>query len=86
MGIVLCSPENNYTNLRYECFDTQDGLVNNTVQSILEDDKGDLWIATEYGLSQFNVESHSFNNYLFASQTLGNAYSENCAYKKKTEN
>mgnify|MGYP000763335875 FL=1 len=83
MGIVLCSPENNYTNLRYECFDTKDGLVNNTVQSILEDDKGHLWIATEYGLSQFNVESHSFNNYLFASQTLGNAYSENCAYKKE---
>ncbi len=55
-------------------------MVNNVVQSILEDKEGKLWIATEYGISKFDPDIRSFDNYFFSSYTLSNVYSENCAY------
>ncbi|MBB4044292.1 signal transduction histidine kinase/ligand-binding sensor domain-containing protein/DNA-binding response OmpR family regulator [Bacteroides reticulotermitis] len=78
-GLNLCVPEDNYNVLKYEHYGTSEGLVNDVVQSILEDNAGYLWIATEYGISKFNPNSHSFENYFFSSYTLGNVYSENSA-------
>lgn len=40
-----------------------DGLVNNTVKGILEDDQGNLWISTENGLSKFDPLRETFRNY-----------------------
>lgn len=80
MGLNLCQPEDNYNVLRYEHYGVNEGLVNNVVQSILEDKHGKLWIATEYGISKFDPDTKSFDNYFFSSYTLSNVYSENCAY------
>ena len=35
------------------CYDSSHGLPNNSIRSILEDDKGCIWIATNNGLSRF---------------------------------
>lgn len=78
-GLNLCEPQDNYRSLRYEHYGTSEGLVNDVVQSILGDNNGNLWIATEYGISKFNLTNHSFENYFFSSYTLGNVYSENSA-------
>lgn len=78
-GLNLCEPGNNYSTLKYEHYGTSEGLVNDVVQSILGDNAGNLWVATEYGISKFNPVSHSFENYFFSSYTLGNVYSENSA-------
>lgn len=78
-GLNLCEPTDNYQSLKYEHFGTSEGLVNDVVQAILEDEFGRLWVATEYGISKFNPKNHSFENYLFSSYTLGNVYSENSA-------
>lgn len=34
----------------------------------------------EYGISKFDPDIRSFDNYFFSSYTLSNVYSENCAY------
>jgi two-component system sensor histidine kinase/response regulator, hybrid (one-component system) len=78
-GLNLCEPEDNYRSLKYEHYGTSEGLVNDVIQSILGDNNGDLWVATEYGISKFNPTNHSFENYFFSSYTLGNVYSENSA-------
>lgn len=78
-GLSLCTPADDYNSLKYEQYETSKGLVNGVVQSILEDFRGFLWIATEYGISKFNPINHSFENYFFSSHTLGNVYSENSA-------
>lgn len=78
-GLSLCKPTDNYRSLEYEHYGTDDGLVNNTVVAIQEDTFGRLWIATEYGMSKFNPENRSFENYFFSSHTLGNVYNENCS-------
>ena len=40
-----------------------DGLANDVVKCIFQDDKGRLWISTSYGLSMFNPGDNSFLNF-----------------------
>jgi len=44
-------------------YDQNDGLPSNMIYSIQEDDKGNLWISTEYGISKFDKINSSFKNY-----------------------
>lgn len=46
-----------------DIFTTADGLANNTIYSILKDERGNLWISTNKGLSQFNPQTRTFRNY-----------------------
>lgn len=78
-GLCQCRPSDDYRTLQYETFGTRDGLVSDVVQAVLEDDGGCLWVATEYGLSRFNPENRSCENYFFSAHRLGNVYSENSA-------
>lgn len=75
-GISLCTLDEEYDKLKFTHFTTTEGLVNNVVQSIIEDRSGKLWIATEYGISRFNTENKTFENYFFSSNTFENIYTE----------
>ena len=44
-------------------FTTNNGLANNTVKGIVEDNQGMLWIATDNGLSIFNPKTETFSSY-----------------------
>lgn len=77
VGFSMCTLEGGYKNRSFKHYDVNDGLVNNMVQSIVEDKAGKLWIATEYGISRFDPESHTFENFFFSAYALGNVYSEN---------
>jgi signal transduction histidine kinase/DNA-binding response OmpR family regulator len=44
-------------------FTERDGLANNSVMGILEDDSGCLWLSTLKGLSRFNPQTGQFRNY-----------------------
>ena len=44
-------------------FDTRDGLPDNNVCGILEDDNGNMWFSTFNGLSYFDTELRSFRNF-----------------------
>jgi len=60
----------------------KDGLANNSVMSIQEDDKGMMWIATLNGLSSFNPESEVFQNYYEKDGLQDNEFSNaNCKLK-----
>lgn len=52
----------------FKNYDTQDGLCDNNINSILEDEKGFIWIGTREGLSRF--DGAEFHNFYFA----GNQY------------
>lgn len=81
MGFSLCENQEDYQNLVFEHFDSGQGLVNDMVQSIIEDDQGDIWLSTEYGISCFHPQDKSFDNFFLSTYTLGNVYSENSALK-----
>ncbi len=44
-------------------FTTADGLVDNVVYGILNDDFGNLWLSTNRGLTQFNLKNKHAQNY-----------------------
>ncbi|MEJ6980693.1 two-component regulator propeller domain-containing protein [Pedobacter sp. P351] len=49
--------------LKFRIYTRDEGLPNDIILSIVDDNKGNLWLATENGLSQFNRLTQSFKNY-----------------------
>ncbi|MBN2400543.1 MAG: GAF domain-containing protein, partial [Candidatus Aminicenantes bacterium] len=47
----------------FKVFTTDNGLANNSVYGILEDDQENLWISSNYGISKFNRRDSTFKNY-----------------------
>ena len=61
---LYCYNYNNKEGKTYvKSFTTNNGLANNTVKGIVEDNQGMLWIATDNGLSIFNPKTETFSNY-----------------------
>lgn len=48
---------------RFKAYRMEDGLANNSVRGIWEDNEGHLWLTTSNGLSCFFAKEHSFQNY-----------------------
>lgn len=61
---------------KYIRFSEDEGLSNNSIYGILEDNRGDLWISSNYGLSKFNVKDASFQNYYKEDGLQGNEFND----------
>ncbi len=48
---------------KFESFTIKDGLASNIIYRILGDDKGNLWISTDNGLTMFNPSSNTSRNF-----------------------
>jgi signal transduction histidine kinase/ligand-binding sensor domain-containing protein/DNA-binding response OmpR family regulator len=62
-GFCLATGKQVFQSLKFRNFTTKDGLPNDYILSCAEDKEGDLWIATENGLSEFKPETGVFKNY-----------------------
>lgn len=62
-------------------FTEKDGLPNNIINGILEDDRGNLWLSTNKGISRFNVEKRSFKNYGINDGIQANEFKRNSCFK-----
>jgi signal transduction histidine kinase/ligand-binding sensor domain-containing protein/DNA-binding response OmpR family regulator len=78
-GLGVCKPEDDYEALSFKNITTENGLVNNSVQSLVEDRFNNIWITTEFGISRLLTKNNTFENYSFSIYGLGNAYCENSA-------
>ncbi|MFT6854452.1 MAG: signal transduction histidine kinase/ligand-binding sensor domain-containing protein [Cyclobacteriaceae bacterium] len=47
----------------YNVFDENDGLINNSVRSIVLDQSNDLWISTNKGVSMIDTKNFAFRSY-----------------------
>ena len=66
-------------NYQFQSFTTAQGLANNCVLGILEDQRGRLWLSTCNGVSCYNPSTNKFINYtkedgLISNQFYWNAY------------
>lgn len=52
-----------FKSLKFKVYTTDDGLPSDYLLSSLEDNKGNLWLATENGLSKFITDKEKFINY-----------------------
>jgi ligand-binding sensor domain-containing protein len=64
-------------------FTTRDGLPNDVVFGILEDESGFLWISTMKGLTKFDPEKKSFRVYDQADGIIHNQFNWHASYKDK---
>jgi len=62
-------------------YSVRDGLPDNSIKSILEDDDGNLWLGTGYGISFFNVQNNTFTNFTTADGLSNNVFNYESALK-----
>jgi signal transduction histidine kinase/ligand-binding sensor domain-containing protein/DNA-binding response OmpR family regulator len=76
-GLILYDQKNN----KIITYTVKNGLPNDNVLGILEDDKGNLWVSTANGLSMFNRKNKTFKNYTVADGLPGNEFNANAFFK-----
>jgi len=78
-GFCFCTFDESKNELHYKQYTTANGLVSNMVELIIEDQQGKLWIATEYGISRFDPEMETFENFFFSASMQGNVHNSSSA-------
>ena len=79
-GINLLHYENGSRNpAGFTRFTEREGLVDDNVMSMQEDDDGSLWVATRQGLSRFDTERLAFVNYDTGDGLPGREFSQGTA-------
>ncbi len=68
---------------KFEVYTIDNGLPDNTVYAILEDNKGNLWFSTNKGLSNFDLNKNRFTNYDQADGLLNLEFNRRACYKDK---
>jgi len=59
---------------KFKAFRAVDGLPNDAIMGILEDDSSNLWISTNKGICKFNPDKASFKNYNESDGLQGNQF------------
>ncbi len=71
----------NYENKNFLHFTEADGLPNGTINAILEDESGHLWLSTNKGISKFDTEKMVFENYDVRDGLQSNEFIRMAAHK-----
>jgi len=66
---------------RFNTFTESQGLINNNVLGVVEDDKKNLWISTANGLSELNPTTGRFRNYTKSDGLAGNEFNARSYFK-----
>lgn len=69
-------------NTKFRHFTTENGLLNNIIQGINEDEDRNLWISTESGISKFNMNALTFENFSMSDSWEGNLFCESSSFKR----
>lgn len=86
-GHLWAGTTNGLNSLAYEAdkpafvrFGTGNGLLNNYIHGILEDNNGELWVSTNRGITRINVEKR-FTTYYYDEDGLqGNEFADGAAF------
>jgi signal transduction histidine kinase/ligand-binding sensor domain-containing protein/DNA-binding NarL/FixJ family response regulator len=81
IGLVLFDKERSTIAKR---FTEEDGLCNNSVLNIQEDDKGQLWLSTFHGLSRFDPEKKTFSNFYQEDGLQSNQFAYNASLRLRS--
>ncbi len=71
----------NKTRTSFNSYGKKDGLPNDVVQGILEDDSGFIWLSTNNGISRFNPKTEQFRNFDEGDGIQSKEFNSNSAFK-----
>jgi signal transduction histidine kinase/ligand-binding sensor domain-containing protein len=75
------SSEFEISEVKFTYYLQKDGLPNNVVYGILEDQHGNLWLSTNGGLSRFNPKTETFKNYDIHDGLQSNEFNSGAYFK-----
>lgn len=81
-GLSTYIPSSSSAKGSFVSFTLTDGLPNNVIKGILEDDYENLWLSTNQGLSRFNPATKKFKNYDVNDGLQSNEFQELAALKR----
>lgn len=61
----------------------KDGLPSNVIYGILDDNAGNLWISTNYGICKYNLKTNIFKNYDYKDGLQSNEFNAGASLKLK---
>lgn len=71
----------NHMENTFTTFDVNNGLPNNVVYGILEDELGTLWLSTNFGLAAFDPRTNVFKTFDFSDGLQGNEFNTGAFFK-----
>ena len=74
----LCHPKKTGT-LQFQQITTEQGLADNTANTVIADRKGNLWVGMNRGLTRIDKDTRELSTYYLSAHKLGEVYSENSA-------
>jgi len=69
-GLFFCNPEGKII----KTYDITNGLPNNKVQAIIDDNHGNIWISTSGGISRLDTKTQQWKNYSKADGLQGDQF------------
>ncbi|MDO9375306.1 MAG: two-component regulator propeller domain-containing protein [Ferruginibacter sp.] len=81
LGLILFDAA---TGQAFKRYTDAEGLCNNSVLTILEDDIGHLWLSTFHGLSRFDLAQKTFKNFYQEDGLQSNQFSYNAALRLRS--
>jgi len=82
-GLNKFIPASNGLPDRFRVFNNSNGLSNNVIKGILEDDFNSLWVSSNKGLTKFNPETKAIRNYDVNDGLQSNEFQELARLKRK---
>ncbi len=82
-GLNKYIPPVNEEQGKFVSYSEENGMPNNVIKGILEDEIGCLWLSTNKGLSRFNPKEESFKNYDVNDGLQDNEFQELACLKRK---
>ncbi|UZO82309.1 ATP-binding protein [Aquimarina sp. ERC-38] len=80
-GLNKLIPGSGSQSIRFKSYSENDGLPNNVIKGILEDEQDNLWLSTNKGISKFDPREETFQNYDVNDGLQSNEFSELAAFK-----
>ncbi|WP_020571000.1 hybrid sensor histidine kinase/response regulator transcription factor [Neolewinella persica] len=68
---------------RFKSYGEKEGLINGVIKDILEDESGHLWISSNNGISRFNPEDDTFENFDVNDGLQGDEFGELAAFQQQ---
>jgi signal transduction histidine kinase/ligand-binding sensor domain-containing protein/DNA-binding NarL/FixJ family response regulator len=68
----------------FQVYRERDGLPNDSIYGILEDEQGKLWLSTNLGLSKFDPATETFKNFDVSDGLQSNEFNQGAYYQSPT--